>query len=376
MRWKRWIFVLVPIMAVAAVWLTYSSFASKEYDDARGTKQLLSENQSENYEKATFAGGCFWCMEPPFEKLPGVVEAVSGYTGGQEEDPVYEEVAAGETGHVEAVQIIYNPEQITYGELLEVFWRQIDPTDNEGMFVDRGHQYTSAIFVHDENQKKQAEKSLQNMEESERFDSEIVTPIEDFEKFYQAEDYHQDYYKKNEGRYSYYRGQSGRDDYLDKVWGDDREYKVEDSSAGFKDFNKEARLDELTELQYSVTQEDDTEEAFNNEYHDNKEEGIYVDIVSGEPLFSSEDQFDSGTGWPSFTKPLESSNIVLKEDDGLFGVRVEVRSKNADSHLGHVFEDGPEPTGLRYCMNSAAMDFIPVNELEEKGYSEYEEQFE
>ena len=344
-----------------------------------GTMLAESTMAAGGLHEAIFAGGCFWCIEAAFELMPGVAEAISGYTGGTVENPTYEEVSSGTTGHFEAVLVRYDPQQITYEALLDQFWRSVNPTDADGQFYDRGSQYYTAIFYLNEAQRELAEASKRALEESGVFDEPIVTQILPAQAFYIAEDYHQDYFQNYLAQYKRYSVGSGREAFLERTWEGKDDVSLTGTTAPWEGFVKpseEALRENLTPLQYSVTQENGTERAFQNEYWDNHEDGLYVDVVSGEPLFGSADKFDSGSGWPSFTRPIEPGSVVTVRDTSHGMVRVEVRSRIADSHLGHLFEDGPPPTGQRYCINSAALRFIPKNELEAAGYGAYLDRFE
>ncbi len=352
-------------------------------------------NETKN---AYLAGGCFWCIEADLGKAPGVLSVVSGYAGGHKANPTYAEVCSETTGHREAAMITYDPSQTTYRDLLIYFFEHIDPTDAGGQFHDRGESYTTAIFFQDIDEKETAEDIVAKLDEANVFGAPIATLVLPFTNFYPAEEYHQNYHEKNAGHYGRYRSASGRDELASMSIGkvarvcsikDDEKF-VKDlksvlaelpvteavgmaSSAddgAEKPFKKD--LTKLDDMQYHVTQTEGTEPPFQNEYWDNHEEGIYVDILSGEALFSSHDKYDSGTGWPSFVKPIDEKALTLKTDMKIGVPRTEVRSRVADSHLGHVFDDGPKDRGgKRYCMNSASMRFIPKSKLEGEGYGKY-----
>jgi len=331
------------------------------------------------YETITLAGGCFWCTEAYFQEEKGVINAVSGYAGGDEASASYLTVAKGTTKHREAVQVTYDPNIISTEEILDIYWSHIDPTETLGQFADIGYQYTTAIFYHNDEQKMAALDSKERLEVSGVFDKPIATSVVPMSTFFEAEEYHQNYYKKAADHYERYKKASGRAGFVEETWAKDAAIKFLESeqtntmkkdSYNYTDEEIAELLKNLDPLAYHVVAENGTESPFNNAYWDNKADGIYVDIVTGKPLFSSTHKYDSGTGWPSFWRTIDDDSVTMHEDNSLSTTRTEIRSDGG--HVGHVFDDGPtEEGGRRFCTNSASLRFVLKKEMVKEGYGEY-----
>lgn len=344
-----------------------------------------SMQTSNTHETITLAGGCFWCTEAYFQEAEGVIDAVSGYAGGDESSASYVSVARGGTKHREAVQVTYDPSIISTEQVLDIYWSHIDPTDTNGQFADTGFQYTAAIFYENDEQKIIAEDAKSRLGKSGLFNKPIAVEILPFTTFFKAEEYHQDYYKKAPDYYERYKKGSGRAGFVEETWAKDAAIQFLKSERmnttpeeplskkgeyEYTDAEIAERLKNLDPLAYHVVAQNGTESPFSNKYWDNKAEGIYVDVVTGKPLFSSTHKYDSGTGWPSFWRTIDDDSVTLHEDNSLSTTRTEVRS--GAGHVGHVFNDGPVAEGgRRFCTNSASLLFVPKADMERKGYGQY-----
>lgn len=304
------------------------------------------------------AGGCFWGVEAYIARIYGVYDVTSGYANGNTVNPTYEEVCSHTTGHSEAVHVRYDPERVSLEVLLEYYFKVIDPTMKDRQGNDRGSQYRTAIYYKDEADRFIIDSII--AKEQEKYSQKIVTEVEPLAQYFLAEDYHQDYLEKNPSGYCHINFAH---------LNDQKELPMNVEAYSYIKPTDEELKSKLSEIQYKVTQQNATERPFENEYWNIFEAGIYVDITTGEPLFSSKEKFDSSCGWPSFSKPI-IPEVVKHTNDKSFNMhRTEVRSRVGDSHLGHIFEDGPkEMGGKRYCINSASIRFIPLNNMEKEGY--------
>lgn len=339
--------------------------------DSGKEKEMTAEQQNmmgneEDLHTIYLAGGCFWGIEAYVKKLPGVSSTDVGYANGNTENPTYKEVCYNNTGHAETVKVVYDASRISTDQLLDGFFKVVDPTSVNRQGNDRGSQYRTGIYYVDEADQAIAEAAVARQQE--KYSSPIATEVLPLSSFYMAEDYHQDYLDKNPGGYCHI-DLNDADEFIRESGLDMADVtsliKAEDYPVPGDDELKEM----LTDIQYRVTQMGDTERPYTNEYTGNFEKGLYVDVVTGEPLFSSVDKFESGCGWPSFSKPITAEVVKENQDTSFNMVRTEVRSRAGDTHLGHVFNDGPkEMGGLRYCINSASIRFVPYEDMETEGY--------
>lgn len=304
----------------------------------------------ENQDYAILAGGCFWCVEADFDKLDGVLSTVSGYTGDVDKlNPTYRDHG----NHVEAVKVTFDSTKLSYEDVIKYFYNHVDYEDDGGSFCDRGHAYIPVVYSKNDMEREIAKRLAPKTS---------VVPIINASAFWDAEDYHQDYYIKNPLRYKYYRSSCGRDKRIAQL-AQERVAKIE-----VKQFDKS----HLTPLQYRVTQKEGTERAFTHPYHTEKREGIFVDIVGGQALYSSTDKYDSGSGWPSFHKSIGVDGEVLIQTPEFFSTAIELKSTEARSHLGHIIFDNPHRADRRrHCINGASLVFIPKAEMEAKGYGKW-----
>ncbi len=332
------------------------------HDNPIKTVEPMKENIDKNHKTIYFAGGCFWGVEKYFEMIPGVVATDVGYANSVVDKPSYQQVVTGNTNASEAVRVVYDPAKVSLKHLLDMYYKVINPTSLNKQGNDIGTQYRTGVYYTDDSDVRTIEKSINKLAKDYR--EPIQIEVLALQNYFRAEEYHQKYLEKNPDGYCH----------IGKKEFEAAEKSVDTSLTNgdrpvYEKMSDDELKKNLTSMQYKVTQKDGTEPAYDNEYWDEKRDGIYVDITTGEPLFSSRDKYDSGTGWPSFTKPIEKGVVFEKEDKKLFVTRTEVRSTTGDAHLGHVFDDGPRNKGgLRYCMNSASLKFVPLEDMQKEGY--------
>ncbi|MBS6920653.1 MAG: peptide-methionine (R)-S-oxide reductase MsrB [Anaerococcus vaginalis] len=325
----------------------------KEMENQKNMDKEKENYSKDDLKKIYLAGGCFWGVEEYMQRIYGVYDAVSGYANGKVNNPTYKTVSSGKSGYAETVEVTYDSKKIKLEDLLNHYFKIIDPTSLNKQGNDRGSQYRTGIYYVDDSDKEVIDKVMNF--QAKKYSEKIVVENMKLKNFTVAEDYHQDYLKKNPNGYCHIDLSKANEVVIDPA----KYPKPSDDDLKRK----------LTDIQYRVTQKNETESSFSNEYWDNKEKGIYVDVATGEPLFSSSDKFDSGCGWPSFSKPIAKDVVTYREDKSYNMNRTEVRSRSGDSHLGHVFNDGPkELGGLRFCINSASIKFIPLKDMEDRGY--------